>query len=99
MLMKHINEVKVTLAPFSITAKSSRLFLARIMTDKARIANPALKVSTTILSDVDAKPSINVTYRDGKKLEVQAGEMNIDSVIMIVNKHAKKLQEEQDATA
>ncbi|RUS20987.1 hypothetical protein BC937DRAFT_93893 [Endogone sp. FLAS-F59071] len=98
-LMKHINEVKVTLTPFNPNAKSSRLFLSRILTDEVKIDNPALKVSTSVMSDFNAIPSIHVTYRDGKKLDIHPGDMKVNDVLTLVNKHAKKLQEEQDANA
>lgn len=34
---------------------------------------------------------------DGKKLDIYPGDMKVNDVLTLVNKHAKKLQEEQDA--
>ncbi|CAI2161667.1 14030_t:CDS:2 [Funneliformis geosporum] len=98
-MLKYINQVDIKFAPFSQSAKSSRLFLARVMTDKARLANPSATINTTVLSDPNQNPTINIIYRDGKKLTLRPGNKNIDEVLYVVNKHLRRLKEEEDFAA
>ncbi|RIB30817.1 hypothetical protein C2G38_2151570 [Gigaspora rosea] len=95
-MLKYINQVDIKFAPFSKASKSSRLFLNRIMTDKARLANPNAIINTVILSDVKKDPRINITYSDGKKIHIRAGDKTIEHVLTIVNKHLRKLQDDED---
>ncbi|CAG8521891.1 19547_t:CDS:2 [Dentiscutata erythropus] len=68
------------------------------MTDKARLANPNAIIKTVILSDLEKEPKINITYSDGKKVHIRAGDKTIEHVLTIVNKHMRKLQEDEDFT-
>ncbi|GBB90046.1 hypothetical protein RclHR1_16910004 [Rhizophagus clarus] len=95
-MLKYINKVDIKFAPFSPSAKSSRLFLARIMTDKARLANPNAIINTTVLSDPKEDSAISIIYRDGKKLYIRPGNKNIDEVLNIVNKYLRRLKEDDD---
>jgi len=95
-MLKYINKVDIKFAPFSPSAKSSRLFLARIMTDKARLVNPNAIINTTVLSHPNEDPTIDIIYRDGKKLHLRSGNKSVDDVLYIVNKHLRKLKEEED---
>ncbi|KAI8579626.1 hypothetical protein K450DRAFT_240728 [Umbelopsis ramanniana AG] len=99
MLFKHINQVQVAMSPFNVSSRSARLFLNRVQTDAARKASPGLKINTQVLSDPAAKSVIDIAYRDGKKLSFQADEYNIDHIMNMVNKHAKKLEEIEQANA
>ncbi|KAL1927183.1 hypothetical protein VTP01DRAFT_5146 [Rhizomucor pusillus] len=97
MLVRHINEIKVVLSPFNAASKSSRLFLNRVSTDKSRKANPNLKLVTNILTDTKAPSRIDVTYRDGKKLGLESDKLKIDNILDLINKHARKLEEIEQA--
>ncbi|CAI2163721.1 17503_t:CDS:2 [Funneliformis geosporum] len=88
-MLKYINQVDIKFAPFSQSAKSSRLFLARVMTDKARLANPSATINTTVLSDPNQNPTINIIYRDGKKLTLRPGNKNIDDFVCCKQTFAK----------
>ncbi|KAI9496286.1 hypothetical protein BDB00DRAFT_758817 [Zychaea mexicana] len=99
MLMRHINDIKVSLSPFNTASKASRLFLNRVNTNEARKLNPALKITTTILSDAQAPSRIDVVYRDGKKLGLDTDKLKIDNIVELVNKHAKKLEEVEQANS
>ncbi|KAI8056298.1 uncharacterized protein B0P05DRAFT_591366 [Gilbertella persicaria] len=99
MFMKQITEVKVALAPFNIASKSSRLFLNHINTNAARKVNPSIKISTDILNDPKATSHIQVVYRDGQKLAFDADKLKINNIIQVVNKHAKKLEEIEQANS
>ncbi|KAI9360178.1 hypothetical protein BD770DRAFT_46673 [Pilaira anomala] len=97
MFMRQITEIKVALAPFNAASKSSRLFLNRVNTNGARKVNPTIKINTSILSDVNAPSHIQVVYRDGQKLALEADKMKINNILQVVNKHAKKLEEIEQA--
>ncbi|CDH52755.1 hypothetical protein RO3G_02175 [Lichtheimia corymbifera JMRC:FSU:9682] len=99
MLVKQITEIKVALAPFNKASKASRLFLNRVNTDETRKINPAIKISTQFLQDAKAPSRIDVVYRDGKKMGLETDKMNIDSLMELVNKHAKKLDEVEQANS
>ncbi|KAG2220411.1 hypothetical protein INT45_000636 [Circinella minor] len=99
MLMRQINNVKVSLSPFNKASKASRLFLNRVNTDEARRANPALKITATMLNDVQAPSRIDVVYRDGKTLGLDSDKLKIDNIVELVNKHAKKLEEAEQANS
>ncbi|KAI7903627.1 uncharacterized protein BX663DRAFT_507133 [Cokeromyces recurvatus] len=99
MFMKQINEIKVILAPFNAASKSSRLFLNQINTNSARKLNPTIKINTTVLPNSNASSKIEVTYRDGQKITLDSDKMKIDNILQAVNKHAKKLEEIEQANS
>ncbi|KAI8093464.1 uncharacterized protein BX664DRAFT_329775 [Halteromyces radiatus] len=99
MFMRHINEVKIAMSPFNSLSKSSRLLLSRVNTNEAKKANPTIKIVTTVLNDPKAPSQVDIVYRDGNKLSVKADQMNIDTLMQTVNKHAKKLEEIDQANS
>ncbi|KAI8369282.1 uncharacterized protein BYT42DRAFT_103289 [Radiomyces spectabilis] len=99
MLVRHINEIKVALSPYNVASKSSRLFLNRVNTNEARKMNPTLKITTDILPDPKAASHIQVVYRDGKKLALDSDKLKIGHLLQAVNKHAKKLEEVEQANS
>ncbi|KAF9565950.1 39S ribosomal protein L44, mitochondrial [Mortierella alpina] len=98
-MSKFLTQVKVSMAPFSPASKSAKIFLSRIITNDSLAANPALKIVTQSHADVSKAPLISITYKDGKTLDLQSGEMKVNDVLRQVGKHARKLQEKEDATA
>ncbi|KAG1470424.1 hypothetical protein G6F56_002697 [Rhizopus delemar] len=97
MFMKQITEIKVALSPFNVASKSSRLFLNHITTDSSRKVNPTIKIVTDVLTDPTASSRINVAYRDGQKISLESDKLKINNLIQVVNKHAKKLEEVEQA--
>ncbi|KAF1802105.1 hypothetical protein V8B55DRAFT_1477043 [Mucor lusitanicus] len=97
MFMKQITEIKVALAPFNTASKSSRLFLNHVNTNSARKVNPTIKIATDVLSDPAAPSHIQVVYRDGQKIALDSDKMKISNILQVVNKHAKKLEEIEQA--
>ncbi|KAF9584960.1 hypothetical protein BGW38_004484 [Lunasporangiospora selenospora] len=93
-LAKFITQIKVSMAPFSPASKTSKM-----VTKDAIAANPALKVVTESHADVDKAPTLFVAYKDGKTLNLETGDMKINDVLRQVGKHARKLQEKEDASA
>ncbi|KAF9217727.1 hypothetical protein BGZ59_000645 [Podila verticillata] len=98
-MSKFMTQVKVTMAPFSPTSKASKIFLSRIVTNDSLAANPTLKIVTSSHADINKAPTLSVTYKDGKTLELQTGDMKVNDVLRQVGKHARKLQEKEDASS
>jgi large subunit ribosomal protein L53 len=73
------------------------LFLNHINTDAARKVNPTIKIVTDVLNDPTAPSHIQVAYKDGQKLSLDADKMKISNIVQTVNKHAKKLEEIEEA--
>ncbi|KAI8638240.1 hypothetical protein BD408DRAFT_485688 [Parasitella parasitica] len=99
MFMKQITEIKVALSPFNAASKSSRLFLNHVNTNGARKVNPTIKIATDVLSDPVAPSRIQVVYRDGEKLALESDKMKVGNILQVVNKHAKKLEEIEQANS
>ncbi|GJJ76419.1 large subunit ribosomal protein L53 [Entomortierella parvispora] len=98
-MTRFLTQVKVTLAPFAPASKTSKIFLSRIITSDALAANPTLKIVTDSHADISKPPTISVTYKDGKTLDINAGDMKVNDVLRQVGKHARKLQEKEEANA
>ncbi|KAI8992258.1 hypothetical protein BDB01DRAFT_777743 [Pilobolus umbonatus] len=97
MFIKQIAEIKVAISPYNIASKSSRLFINHVNTNGARKLNPTLKLTTNILSNPTAPSKIEVVYRDGQKMALDTDKMKIGSIVQVINKHAKKLEEIEQA--
>ncbi|CAG8548864.1 5234_t:CDS:2 [Ambispora leptoticha] len=69
------------------------------MTDESRLLNPHIKINTTVSTDINEKPSINVTFRDGKTLDFAHETMKIDDVLKVLQKHARKLRDIEEANS
>ncbi|KAF8939238.1 hypothetical protein BGZ58_010321 [Dissophora ornata] len=98
-MSKFLTQVKVSMAPFSPSSKTAKIFLSRIITNDSLAANPALKIVTDSHADLTKPSTIQVTYKDGKTLELKTDDIKVNDVLRQVGKHAKKLQEKEDATA
>ncbi|KAI7822132.1 hypothetical protein BC939DRAFT_454082 [Gamsiella multidivaricata] len=98
-MSKFLTQVKVSMAPFSPASKTAKIFLSRIITSDATAANPTLKIVTDSHADVTKSATIHVTYKDGKTLDLKADDMKVNDVLRQVGKHAKKLQEKEDAAS
>ncbi|KAI8988134.1 hypothetical protein BDF20DRAFT_853968 [Mycotypha africana] len=97
MFMKQITEIKVALSPFNAASKSTRLFLTHVHTNNTRKINPTLKIATDVLADPKAPSQLKVTYRDGQKVALEPDNLTINNILQIVNKHAKKLEDIEQA--
>ncbi|CAG8471854.1 8511_t:CDS:2 [Ambispora gerdemannii] len=98
-MLKYINQVNVKFSPFAKNARTPRIFLSRVMMDEARLLNPHIKINTTVFTDINAQPSISVTFRDGKTLDFATEAMKIDDVLNVVKKHARKLRDLEEANS
>ncbi|KAI7869131.1 hypothetical protein BDF14DRAFT_1785154 [Spinellus fusiger] len=99
MWTKQLDQVRVTLSPFNAASKSTRLFLYRINTDTTRKLNPMMKITTQVMADPATASHISVVYRDGKTLSMATDSLKINHVLQVIGKHAKKLEEAEQAKA
>ncbi|CAO3616386.1 unnamed protein product [Mucor hiemalis] len=77
----------------------NKLFLNHVNSNNTRKVNPAIKITTDVLSNPTAPSQINVVYRDGQKLALEADKLKINNILQVVNKHAKKLEEIEQANS
>ncbi|KAI1310806.1 39S ribosomal protein L44, mitochondrial [Mortierella claussenii] len=98
-MSKFLTHIKVSMSPFAPSAKTAKIFLSRIVTNDAMAANPALSIITDSHADTSKPATIHITFKDGKILDLKAEDMNINDVLRQVGKHARKLQEKEDASS
>ncbi|KAI9229172.1 MAG: hypothetical protein DHS80DRAFT_22653 [Piptocephalis tieghemiana] len=95
-IVRHAASIKLTFPPISFKAKSARIFLSRIQTEEAFQANPTCKITTDLnLQAPDA--TVSVKYKDGKTMDLVTSTIPVQEVLSVFGKHAKKLQEAEDA--
>ncbi|KAI9349085.1 hypothetical protein BDR26DRAFT_1004213 [Obelidium mucronatum] len=90
-----IEKIAVSFAPVAKNSRSARTFLYQITADRHRDANPKLAL-TVNQSDAIRKPTIEVLYRDKKKLILESANLKVTDIMRDIQKHAKKLQLEED---
>lgn len=50
-----------------------------------------------MLAEKDAQPAVSVLYKDGKSLDVNPGDLSFEDLMTLVNRHAKILQQKEEA--
>ncbi|KAK3383235.1 39S ribosomal protein L53/MRP-L53-domain-containing protein [Lasiosphaeria ovina] len=97
MITRFITEVTTRFNPFSVRAKSARLFLAFLPAD-AR--SGGMKITTKLLPRTSAEPSaLHVKFKDGKEMNLDVENMGIKSVVEEVDRHSRILQKQADLDA
>ncbi|KAJ2466276.1 hypothetical protein EV174_006549, partial [Coemansia sp. RSA 2320] len=72
------------------------VFLNRVLSKENSTANPSCKIDV-VTTDFAKDPStIDVTFKDGKKLHINGGKMNGDDIIAQVQKYSKRLSQQED---
>ncbi|KAJ2719932.1 hypothetical protein GGI07_004920 [Coemansia sp. Benny D115] len=95
-MLKQITSVRVAFCPFAKNSTSSTVFLNRVLSKKNLAANPKCKIDIVTLNYLKDPAVINVAFKDGQKLDINAGEMTGDDIIGQVEKYAKKLSQQED---
>lgn len=91
LITKYLAAVDAQILPFSRKAsKSTRLFLSLLMTDAAKQVN-ATKIKTNLQVPQDSQPTLKITYKDGKTLELDPSTLRISDLVNQVNAHSKSL--------
>ncbi|KAJ2510019.1 hypothetical protein GGI11_005647 [Coemansia sp. RSA 2049] len=95
-MLKQITKIRVAFCPFSKHSTSATVFLNQALSKKNSMANPScdIKIVTT---DYSTDPStVDVTFKDGKKLNINAGELHGADIVAMVEKYATKLAQKED---
>ncbi len=74
---------------------TNRLLLSLLVKNSARQAN-ATKLSTNLLHQGEGA-TLEVHYKDGKKLEVETSGMRIKQLVEMINSHSKQLELKEQA--
>ncbi|KAJ1879830.1 hypothetical protein LPJ66_011612, partial [Kickxella alabastrina] len=72
------------------------VFLNRVLSKKNNAANPNCKINVVTTAFVKDPAMIDVTFKDGKKFQINGGDMNGDDIISQVEKYSKKLSQQED---
>ncbi|KAJ2742843.1 hypothetical protein GGI20_004188 [Coemansia sp. BCRC 34301] len=98
-MLKQITNVRVSFCPFSKSTTSAKVFLNRVLSKENTTANPACKIDI-VTTDFAKDPStIDVTFKDGKKIHISSssgGRMSGDDIIAQVQKYSKRLSQQED---
>lgn len=92
LITKYLASISAQISPFQRrTSKSTRLFLTLLIKESARQTGAA-KVDTKLSHGSDSVESrLKVVYKDGKVLDLDAGQMRISDLVDQVNAHSKVL--------
>ncbi|KAJ3297105.1 hypothetical protein HDU79_004712 [Rhizoclosmatium sp. JEL0117] len=90
-----VDKLAINFAPIAKSSRSARTFLFQITADGHKDLNPKLALAVN-QNDSIRKPSIEVTYRDKKHLIIESGSLKVADIMRDIQKHAKKLQLEED---
>ncbi|CCG83243.1 protein of unknown function [Taphrina deformans PYCC 5710] len=91
LITKYLAAVDAQIVPFSRkTSKSTKLFLSLLMKESAKQANNT-KITTKLHDLRTPTSTLKVTYKDGKVVEVDAGQLRISDLVNQINAHSKSL--------
>ncbi|KAJ1753352.1 hypothetical protein LPJ78_000768 [Coemansia sp. RSA 989] len=95
-MLKQITNIKAAFCPFSKTATSTKVFLNRVYSKENLQANPTCKIDVTTTSHLKDPSRIDVKFKDGKTLSVNADDLHGDDIIFQVEKYSRKLSQQED---
>ncbi|KAI8618544.1 hypothetical protein BC830DRAFT_1253566 [Chytriomyces sp. MP71] len=93
--IQFIEKMSISFAPLAKNARSARTFLYQVTADRHKDANPKLSM-TVNQNDSIKKPTIEIVYRDKKKLVIDSSNLKVADIVKDIGKHTKKLQLEED---
>ncbi|KAJ2594618.1 hypothetical protein H4R99_005686 [Coemansia sp. RSA 1722] len=73
-----------------------KVFLNRVFSKKNQAANPMCQIDVVTTAFAKDPSSIAVTFKDGKKMQINGADMNGDDIITQVEKYSKKLSQKED---
>ncbi|KJZ72588.1 hypothetical protein HIM_07947 [Hirsutella minnesotensis 3608] len=96
MITKFMTEITAKFNPFSACSKPARLFLTYL---PPNIRSSGTTVTTTLLPRNSPEPSsVQVKFKDGKQLQFNCSKINIQSLVVEVDRHSRQLQKAADLT-
>ncbi|KAI9357290.1 hypothetical protein DFJ73DRAFT_821217 [Zopfochytrium polystomum] len=95
-MLKFIDKVTISFAPLARSSRSARTFLFMVSADSHKLTNPKATIVVN-QSDAIAKPSVEVIYKDKKKILLDdCSSFQAAEIISRIGKHSRKLQLEED---
>jgi len=95
MITRFITEVSTVFNPFSPKAKTARLFLSFLPGN----ARQTMKINTKMLPRISREKSfVQLKFKDGKEMKLDAEELGIKGVMEEVNRHSRILARHEELT-
>ncbi|KAJ1957806.1 hypothetical protein GGI12_004917 [Dipsacomyces acuminosporus] len=95
-MLKQITSVRAAFCPFSKHSTSTKVFLNRVFSKENSAINPTCKIDVVTTDYAKDPATIEVTFKDGKKFNINGGDMTGDDIINHVQKYSKKLSQQED---
>ncbi|XP_072226384.1 large ribosomal subunit protein mL53 [Leuresthes tenuis] len=80
VVLKAVKNITVQFCPFESNVRSTREFLARVASDKARSSNMNCEVITTVKHD-KSEPVVDITYVDGERLVMKGAKLTSSEML------------------
>ncbi|EPX71360.1 ribosomal protein subunit l44 [Schizosaccharomyces octosporus yFS286] len=93
MIFGFINKLSImNLNPFSKTSRSARLLLALANKDSARTNYGMFLTSSIAPKGSNVNPTVEVLYKDGKKLSIDSSKINVDRLSDMIDSYSRTLK-------
>ncbi|KAI1003401.1 hypothetical protein K3495_g4803 [Podosphaera aphanis] len=93
MITKFITEIKVAFNPFSMKARSARLFLSFLPSS----AHQNIKIETKLLPKNSKEPShLFLKLKDGKELNLNPETLGLEGIFEEVDRHSRTLSRKEE---
>ncbi|WBW71542.1 mitochondrial ribosomal protein subunit L53 [Schizosaccharomyces osmophilus] len=93
MIFGFINKLSITnLNPFSKASRSARLLLALANKDSARSNYGMFLTSSVAPKGSTVNPTIEVLYKDGKKMSIDSSKINVDRLSDMIDSYSRTLK-------
>ncbi|XP_067112465.1 39S ribosomal protein L53, mitochondrial [Osmerus mordax] len=80
VVLKAIKSIVVQFCPFESNVRSTREFLVRVGSEKARMTNMNCEVTTKVKHD-KSEPLVDITFTDGEKLVMKGAGLTCKEMI------------------
>ncbi|CAG5884796.1 unnamed protein product [Menidia menidia] len=80
VVLKAVRNITVQFCPFESNVRSTREFLAKVASDKARATNMNCEVITTVKHD-RSEPVVDITYVDGERLVMKGAKLTSSEML------------------
>jgi len=95
MITRFITNVQTVFNPFSPRSKTARVFLSFLPSN----ARQTIKIDTkTLPRDSRERSFVQLEFKDGKKMKLDAEKMGIKGVIEEVDRHSRILARQEELT-
>ncbi|EPY53500.1 ribosomal protein subunit l44 [Schizosaccharomyces cryophilus OY26] len=93
MIFGFINKLSITnLNPFSKASRSARLLLTLANKENARSTYGMFLTSNLAPKTSTVNPTVEVLYKDGKKLTIDSSKVNVDRLTDMIDSYSRTLK-------